>query len=305
VSDPSAHLWIRDLEILVSEPNPVHPVGPGSHPEDFKRPWGGLNVAGGKHCKFINLVIHDTRQAVSWWVGSTDSELYGCILYDNGWLATDRGHGHCVYTQNRDGVKRIAHCIMTCRYDGTYTMHAYGSSRAFVDHYLLEENICFGKGPFLVGGGQPSRDIRVFRNWLYGVDMRIGYNAPENEDCDVRDNVIVNGSLDIVKYRRPASGGNLVLKRGEKRPEGAKAVLLPNRYDPTRAHLAVFNGQHAPSVEVPAGTFLKSGESFRLLDPKTLYGKPVFEGTCAGASFRAPGAGEFGVWVLIKAGPAK
>jgi hypothetical protein len=300
VLDPSKDLWIRDLEILVSEPTPDRPVPPGSHPEGFDRPWGGLNVHGGTRCKFINLVIHDTRQAVSWWVGSTDSELYGCLLYDNGWLATDRGHGHCVYTQNKDGVKTISNCIMTCTYDGTYTMHAYGSSRAFVDHYLLVENICYGKGPFLVGGGQPSRGIRVFRNLLHGVGMQIGYNAPSNADCEVRDNVIAGGGLAIVKYDRATSEGNLVVKKGDRSPAGAKAVLLPNAYDPARAHLAVFNWTGAPEVEVPAGTFLKPGDAFRLLDPKDVYGKPVFEGRCAAASFRVPVKGEFGAWVVVK-----
>ncbi|HYG77019.1 MAG TPA: hypothetical protein VEK08_18580, partial [Planctomycetota bacterium] len=36
--NPSAHVWIRDLEIIVSEPHPTELVGPGSHPPDFKRP---------------------------------------------------------------------------------------------------------------------------------------------------------------------------------------------------------------------------------------------------------------------------
>ena len=77
---------------------------PGSHPADFTRPWGGLNVQGGRNCKYIHLVIHDCRQGVSFWSGDQGGELYGCVIYDNGWPATDRGHGHAVYTQNREGV---------------------------------------------------------------------------------------------------------------------------------------------------------------------------------------------------------
>ena len=300
VEDPSAHLWIRDLEILVSEPTPTEPVEPGSHPESFKRPWGGLHVHGGKHCKFINLVIHDTRQAVSWWRGSTDSELYGCLLHNNGWPGTDRGHGHCIYTQNETGVKTVSNCIMTCRYDGTQTVQAYGSDKAFVDHYLFEENICYAKGRFLIGGGKPSRGIRVFRNLLHDVDLQLGYNAPENEDCEVRENVVANGGILIQKFKQVVNEGNRVVPKGAKRPEGAKVVLLPNRYDPDRAHLAVFNWQGAAEVEVPAGAFLKPGEAFRLYDPKDVFGKPVLEGTCAGTSIRVPMMGEFGVWVVLR-----
>ncbi len=300
VENPSAHLRIRDLEILVSEPTPTEPVEPGSHPKSFTRPWGGLHVHGGAHCAFINLVIHDTRQAVSWWRGSTDSTLYGCILYGNGWPGKDRGHGHCVYTQNEQGVKTISNCIMTCTYDGTQTIQAYGSSRAFVDHYLVEENICYGKGRLLVGGGRPSRGIRVFRNLLYDVPLQIGYNAPHNEDCEVRDNVVVNKGLSITKYREVVQEGNLVVRKGGERPPGAKVVLLPNRHDPDRAHLAIFNWEGAAAVEVSAGTFLQAGEPFALHDPKDFYGKPVHAGTCAGKTFRVPMAGEFGAWVVLK-----
>jgi len=128
VQNPAAHVWIWDLEILVSEPDTSkdRPVTAGSHPEDFKRPWGGLNVLGGSGCKYINLVIHDCRQGVSFWSGATDSELHAASSTTTVGR-TDRGHGHAIYTQNQDGVKTISDCIMTR--GRSYTMHAYGSSR--------------------------------------------------------------------------------------------------------------------------------------------------------------------------------
>ena len=110
---PSTDLWIWNLEILVSEPRPPSPVQPDPTYANVNRPWGGLNVSGGKRCKFINLVIHDNSQGVSWWAGSQDSEMHGCILYDNGWAGTDRGHGHAIYTQNKQGIKTISDCIFT------------------------------------------------------------------------------------------------------------------------------------------------------------------------------------------------
>jgi hypothetical protein len=114
VQSPSAHVWIRDLEVFVSEPQPEKPVSPGSSPEDLNRPWGGLHTHGGRNCKYINLIIHNCNQGISSWQGEIDPEIYGCIIYDNGWLGTDRGHGHCIYTQNKDGVKTISNCIMSC-----------------------------------------------------------------------------------------------------------------------------------------------------------------------------------------------
>jgi hypothetical protein len=303
MQSPSAYVWVRDLEIFVSEPRPEKPVSPGSHPKDLNRPAGGLHMFGGKNCKYINLVIHDNNQGVSCWKGEIDPEIYGCILYGNGWLGTDRGHGHCIYTQNDEGVKTISNCIMSCRYDGTYTMHAYGSSRAYVNNFLVEENICYGKGPFLIGGGRPSRDIRVLRNYLYGVGMRIGYTAQYNENCEVRDNVIVNGALDVIRYRQVARGGNLIVGRDQERPEGMKSVLLPNKYDANRAHVVIYHWGKAEMPEVRVKPFLTEGEFYRLMDPQNLFGRPIAEGKCDGNTICVPVKGEFGVFVLLKEVP--
>ncbi|MCC6421165.1 MAG: right-handed parallel beta-helix repeat-containing protein [Gemmataceae bacterium] len=303
VQNPSTHLWIWDLEIFVSEPQPLKPVGPGSHPKDFTRPWGGLNVTGGSHCKFINLVIHECRQGVSWWVGSTDSELHGCLIYDNGWPAVDRGHGHAIYTQNQNGLKVISDCIMTGGH--SYTMHAYGSSRAFVDHYLVEGNICYKAGSFLIGGGKPSKGIRVRNNYLHGVSMRIGYTAPHNEDCEVHGNTIVNGALEITRYKKADKKDNLVLAKGAKRPSGFLPVLRPNKYDRDRANLAIFNWDGQAMVDVAAGAFLKKGEAFRLLNPRDFFGKPVLAGTYDGQRLRVPMAGEFAAFVLLRGTAAR
>jgi hypothetical protein len=301
VDTASAHLWIRDLEIFVSEPQPDKPLGPGSNPRDYTRPRGGLNINGGINCKYLDLVIHDCSQGVSWWTGSRDSELYGCIIYDNGWPAVDRGHGHAIYTQNNEGTKTIADCIMTGGHG--YTVHAYGSARADVNNYLIEGNLCYNAHTFLLGGGKPSKNIRVIRNYLYGVPMQIGYNAPYNEDCEVRDNLIVDGSLQIQKYRKAVNEGNAILNKQAKRPPGACVVLLPNRYDPARANLAVFNWDRKPVVAVEPGIFLKEGERFRLVDPCDFFGEPVLAGRYDGKSIPVPLKGEFAAFVLLKGEP--
>ncbi|MBN2137117.1 MAG: right-handed parallel beta-helix repeat-containing protein [Sedimentisphaerales bacterium] len=300
IQSPSAYVRIRDLEIFVSEPQPPEPFSAGSHPEDLQRPWGGVHMYGGKNCKYINLVIHNCNQGISCWKGEIDPEIYGCIIYDNGWLGTDRGHGHCVYTQNDEGIKRISNCIMSCKYDGTYTMHAYGSSRAYVNNFIVEDCVFYDKGPFLIGGGRPSEGIGVFGNYLYNVDMSIGYSAGYNADCEIRDNIIANGTLNIVRYRKAVEQNNLIVKRGQQRPEKAKTVLLPNRFDVNRAHLVIYNWAKTESIEVPAGAFLSNGEAFRLMDPKRLFEKPVFEGECREHRISAPLEDEFAVFVVLK-----
>ncbi|MHC4177571.1 MAG: right-handed parallel beta-helix repeat-containing protein [Planctomycetota bacterium] len=302
VQRPSTWLRIRDLEILVSENLSMSRTldEPGSHPKSYNRPWGGLHIHSGTGCKYINLVIHDNAQGISWWKGSTDSEVHGCIIYDNGWKAPDRGHGHAIYTQNQDGTKTISDCIMTGGFG--YTMHAYGSSRAYVDNYLVEGNICYDAGPFLIGGGRPSRNIRAEENYLYNVSMRVGYSAPHNEDCQIRHNVILGGGMQINNYKRVVKEGNLVLDKNDPRPKDADArvVLRPNRYDPNRAHVAVFNWAKTLTVGMQPGRFLEPGDKYRLMDPRDFFGKPVVAGTFDGKPIRVPLPGEFAAFVLLK-----
>jgi hypothetical protein len=297
VLDPSAHVWIWDLEMLVSEPQPTKPVSAGSFPGDFKRPWGGLNMKGGKQCKYINLVIHDCRQGVSFWAEASGGELHGCLTYDNGWPAVDRGHGHAIYTQNKDGIKAITDCIMTGGHG--YTMHAYGSKNAYVDNYLIEGNVVYNGDLFLIGGGRPSRNIRVLKNYLYNVSMQIGMTS-NNEDCEVRDNVIANGSLNIKNYKKAVKENNVVLAKNAPRPKDNQAIVRPNRYDPNRANVIVFNWEKKPAIDVDPGTLLKKGDNYRLMNPRDFFGKPILTGTYDGKAFQVPVSGEFAAFVLLR-----
>ena len=303
VQAPAAWIEIRDLEILVSEnlSRSRTFAEPGSSPKSYDRPWGGLNVYSGQGCRYVNLVIHDNAQGISFWAGATDSQVCGCILYDNGWKAPDRGHGHAIYTQNKDGVKTIEDCIMTGGYG--YTLHAYGSSRAYVDNYLVRHNVCYDAGRFLVGGGRPSHNIRVIQNWLYGVTVQIGYAAAYNEDCEVSGNVIARGELEILRYRGAVNRDNRVIGRGAPRPAGpAQVVVQPHRLDPDRATVAIFNWARAARVAVDPAAALQPGAAFRLMTPRQFYGKPVLAGTYAGQPVEVPVEGEFAAYVLLKDG---
>ena len=296
---PSTGLVIRDLEILVSENLTQSRVSKetGSSPQDLNRPWGGLNIYSGRDCRYENLIIHDNAQGVSFWRGATDSEIHGCIIYDNGWSAPDRGHGHAVYTQNQDGVKTISDCIMTGGYG--YSMHAYGSKNAWVDNYLLEGNIAYSCGPFLVGGGRPSRGIRVLRNFLFDAGMQIGYDAPENEDCEVRGNVILNGGLSVNRFKTAVNEDNLVVGRNAPRPKGFLAVLRPDKYDADRANLVVYNRDKAAEVSADAGDWLRHGTPYELMDPKDFYGKPVQSGKSQDGKIIVKMTGEFAAFVVF------
>lgn len=299
VRSPTSHVHIRDLEIFVSESLSETPVSAGSSPSDLKRPSGGLHMHGGTNCRYINLVIHHCNQGISCWKDELNPEIYGCVLYGNGLEGVDRGRGHCIYTQNDEGVKTISNCIMTCLYEGSYAVHAYGAENAYVNNYLLTENICYGKGPFLVGGSRPSRGIRVCGNWLYGVGMKIGYSAPYNEDCEIRNNVVVNAKLETSRFRNTTWEDNLVLPTNQTpRTEYSKSVLLPNHYDWNHAHLAVFNWGAAGLVDIETSGFMGEGDAAELFDPEDPFENPVAKVICRKGVIRVPVRGEFAAFVV-------
>ena len=110
----------------------------------------------------------------------------------------------------------------------------------------------------------------------------------------MRDIVIAGGKLSIEKFRNVVDEGNVRELPRE------RAVLIPNRYDSRRAHVAILNGAGAREVPVAVAPFLKPGDTYRLLDPKDVFGKPVLAGTCEGEQIRVPVAGEFAAFVIVK-----
>jgi hypothetical protein len=171
-------------------------------------------------------------------------------------------------------------------------MHAYGSSKAFVDDFVIRNNIAFARGPFLIGGGAPSHGIKVIGNYLHGVPMMLGYGA-ENEDCEVRDNVVPRG-VEIRKFKKVIDDGNV------REMPASHVVLLPNKYDPNRAHVAVYNGAKAKEAAIDVSAFLKRGERYRVMRALDIYGQPVTSGTCDGDVVRVPVDGEFAALVVFK-----
>lgn len=312
----SAHVWLMDMELK------------GCHSD-------GVDLYGGSDCKLINLVLHDNRQGIGAWVGALNTEIYGCLIYDNGYppqKAGDRWHGHCIYSQNRSGqgTKVISNCIMSTKGDGQFTVHLY-TQGGFVDNYLVTENICYDGYGFLIGGIKTGRDLRMVRNYLYDI-QHVWFGNPwiaeikaSNVNGEMRDNVIVNpywGAM-VYRFEKLAAIGNLVVNKPNQelkaslvvhkpdgardvrppmpRPTGVKAVLLPNKYDPDRAHLAVFNWDKAPKVTTSFAGFLNAGQSFRLMNPKDFYGKPVFAGKASPTGTAAvPMKGEFAAYVVWK-----
>lgn len=320
VHGSSQYVWMWDMEFTISESAQWNRriTEKGSHPRPaIDQPQGGITVNGGKGSKFINLVVHDNNSTgIAIWRGAVDAEVHGCLIYNNGWIGPDRFHGPGIYTQNETGNKWITDNILFGNY--STTIQAYGSKNAWVDGFRIIGNISFapmvegGRARFLIGGGRPSKDIVVSENILHRVPLQVGYTAPHNEDCVVHDNVLVNAKMSISKYKQVDQKNNITIDAKAARPDRPHdAYLRPNKYDPNRANLALFNWQRAPEVAVDFSGFLTPGQKFRVVNAMDFFGPPVVESTFDGKPVAMPvpanadtGKGEFCAYVVFRS-PAK
>lgn len=140
---------------------------PGNVPSDLPR--RDLNIYG-VGTRLINCIIHDLSN-FGWWGPATDSELYGCLIYSNGWAGPDRGHGHGVYTQNRPGGRKVWRDCITWGHYSTCGK-VYSASNAPLKHYDISGLICgpSGDSRFLVGSDDGStEDVTVSGVMTYGA----------------------------------------------------------------------------------------------------------------------------------------
>jgi hypothetical protein len=289
----SQFVWFMGCEVLTTPPLPAT-VLTGN--ELTAHDQGGLQLHGGHDCKFINMAIHNCLKPVWPMDEAVNMEIYGCLVYDNGFLGPDRGHCHCAYVHNKDGVKVISNCIMSTRFPGQWSIHCWAETDIrFVEGVTIEQNIVNGMGPAIICHTvHPLKRIRVLGNMLYNANFSIGHTSQPNEDLELRDNVIGGGKFQIAPFKQLIQSGNETGKVSN------KTFLLPNKYDASRANLAIFNGSKASSVTVDASKFMKPGDKYRLMNPKDFYGKPVYEGDCRGGTIQVPMSTEFAAFVVLR-----
>lgn len=300
---PTQDLWIWELEVLVSAPRV--PANQATV-DDSNRIWGGINLDAGPRCKLINCIARDCCQGISAWKGATDLEVYGCLIYDNGWPLIDvngnlNSSGYAIYAQNETGWKTISDCLFLDTY--AWSFHIYGEASA-TDNFLVQGNVIALPARTdicLFGGMKPVKNLRVLGNWFFNSKTWIGYNFSEgNVNCEVRDNLSVDGYFKIKpNWQSVQQSGNVAVDDAAALG-GPRVMLRPNKFDANRANLAVIGT--GGTVAVDAGTFLKTGERYRLLNPRAMWGSPVLAGTYGGGTLAVPVSGGFAAYVLLKGG---
>ncbi len=319
--------WYQGFEITDSDPKRASTES-GSEPADVRRSSCIGVTQDGPHegIRLINLLLHDGANGIGAFKDARNLEIYGNLVYNNGWDGPDRGHGHGIYAQNETGTMRIEDNVVFDQFGAG--IHVYGSEAATLDNFWIVGNVVFGNGVpsrhgfsrnLLLGGGRVARNARVESNIFYlppsggretGGGANLGYHAGL-EGAVVRDNWFANGDGGISLYLVRAHGvemtGNRFVQpvsgfaetafprnryyREKERPTGTYLVVRPNRYEKGRGHVVVLNWDHKPSVDAKLGSLLLPGTPFEVRNAQDFFGKPVASGVFDGSPVRLPMTG--------------
>ncbi|MCU1263519.1 MAG: hypothetical protein JWO80_6404 [Bryobacterales bacterium] len=273
---------------------------------------GGLNGWGinvyGTNVKCINMVVHDNDQGFGFWSQADGSEVYGNVIYNNGWMAPDRGHGHGIYAQNQNNTKLIQDNVIFNQF--SHGIHGY-TSGGYLNNIYMAGNISFNNG-YLEGGFE--------RNILIGSDTSVVAQSPslvsnytyftpargsgENNlgltqgctNATVTNNYFAGGTALHLNCSSASVSGNTFYDTAGSTPSypnntyysasnpptGVKVFVRPNTYETGRGNIAVFNWSHSSSVGVDLSSILTPGASFEIRDAENFWGAPVVSGVYSG-----------------------
>ncbi|PYV89611.1 MAG: hypothetical protein DMG05_13155, partial [Acidobacteria bacterium] len=273
----------------------------------------------GSNIKLINLILHDADMGVDFWTPGENAEIYGCLIYYNGWDAPDRGHGHGIYTHNQTGTKRITNNIIFDQF--SHGIQNYNNDPStYIDNIVVTGTTAFSNGVLsrvtsyarniLYGGTGIAHNPTITGNYTYfpGTDgeNNLGYSAGST-NATVDNNYFAGGTaLKIVNSSNILSiAGNTFYGSiagftsadylnniyTTIRPTGVKMFVRPNQYEPGRANITIYNWNRnsTASVDVSA-TGLEVGDTYEIRNVQD-YFHDVISGVYAGGSLGIPMTG--------------
>lgn len=188
--------------------------------------------------KMTNCIIHDTSNNASWST-NTGGGFFECLIYNCGWLALDRGHGHGIYIQNKYATQYHHRNIIFGQYG--YGIHGY-TETGEIDYFDLRENICFRNGgrQFLLGG---SGGQRAHNCVVDGNVMLEGDGLLKGTDITLTNNYSPNGfGIDATSVNVTQSGNTFTTPK-----DGVNTFVFKTGKG---AHIAIFNWSGLDSVEL-------------------------------------------------------
>lgn len=167
----------------------------------------GVYLRNGTNVKLVNLIIHDTGMGVYAEQQTSGCEIYGLIIYNNGWETAVRSNGHGMYLkQSASGQKFIRNNIMFNSFGlgiHVYTDAGTGALR----NLTFEDNVVFNSGTLstfpsanvLIGGEEVADGITFQDNTTYfspgvaSTNVRVGYLNVVNGAVIFSRNYVIGG----------------------------------------------------------------------------------------------------------------
>jgi len=168
-------------------------------------------IRNGSNIKLVHLVVHDGGIAIYTEPTAVNPEIYGCLLYNNGWQTATRGSGHGIYVKT-DATLRLVRDNIAFNQFG-FGIHAYSDLGSGGLHSIrVIGNVSFNNGAIaaattntsnaniLVGGEEVVDSAQITDNMTYRnpsspqVSMRVGYPSVADGSVTVRNNYLVGGT---------------------------------------------------------------------------------------------------------------
>jgi hypothetical protein len=276
------------------------------------------------HTKYINLIIHDGGVGFYNEAPYYDVEIVGCVLYNEGFQRTDRGHGHAIYLRSNTGPVTARDNIMFNQFG--YGVHVFTNlGEGQLNNIRLEGNISFNNGTLstnstsaniLFGGDDYSTGGVLKNNYTYkspgvaGKNVQVGYGSLKNGTVQLLDNYFAGGAtvLDVGYWSSLTAtnnrfmGASTVVKLNDPAltlskfagqtqaalPTVTQVVVRKSPYETGRANVAVYNWSGSGSVQLDLSGILPAGAAYEIRNVQDWFGTPVVSGTYGGGSVTLP-----------------
>ncbi len=201
------NVWYWGIEIRGTNTTRVITVS-GSNPPYTNLPLFTSVSVDGYNVKLINLVVHDTAGGFGLFAAATNCEASGCVIYNNGWDAPDRGHAHGIYCQNLNGLMQFDDNIIFGQFG--FGIQGYTTSST-LKHFLVQRNVVFdndcldprstsGEQILFGSGSTPVQDLNLLSNCVYAplslstTPLVLDYGGGSNDNLTVANNYAAAGT---------------------------------------------------------------------------------------------------------------
>jgi hypothetical protein len=190
---------LRDFELYSSDTNRISAQSnAGFNPTDISI-ITGFN-AYSPNLSLINLVVHDaTRGGIFFPDTSSNTFVYGCVVYNNGWVSPDNAEGHGIYGQSNVGTSTVAECIVFNNSGAGFHVYQNNAGES-ISGITLAGNLAFNAGAI--------QHVRSYADWTIGVDTPATYA----DGLVIRENMGYAALPGQMQVGRQSTNGSVVLE---------------------------------------------------------------------------------------------